>query len=254
MVTNSNLFEINPVGQISVGFEDNELDDIETLVRLNEQLNTWIHNQDALANSSNTQQSRVESRRAESEEEHGPERERLQHELDELDDQIETAENHVAQFREYRHQVRLRRQKRRQQRSLRRRLRSIRSQSRREQLQNRIVQLGIEITELDEAIDRYTSERTARNEGVVPRRNPMQRLNRLRRIRRRTERRLSQIEADSGQYMVHPGSRNTFTGRRPAEDRQGRRRRGTVQEPRVTGRLDQIRPVPNWGDFIGDRE
>ena len=29
LVTNSNLFDINPIGQISVGFENNELDVIE---------------------------------------------------------------------------------------------------------------------------------------------------------------------------------------------------------------------------------
>lgn len=247
-------------GQRSMFREANARDDLETIVRLNERLDVYVHNAEALADAEHSQSERVEPEHAEREADVAVARKGLNTEIETLTGEIERASAVVdidAAMRDLRREsVRIRRHLiRRARRLMRARREQVRARGRRllDAHQQRLSQINdVELPRLQTQRDRRAEveEQGRHARGLGGRHMAIRvRRNRLSQRRDRLRRELAGLEADAGYYTAQPGSRDVFVGRRRAERGSGSRR-----EPRATGRLENVRPELDWATLIHEGE
>lgn len=231
--------------------ENGENADITTLCRLNDRLQAWIANADTLAEGEEAQRSRVETRRTETAEDNGPERELVEQEIEELDREIagyeEIQNAALERFRELdqagelRDAIRRQAALRAQRRANRDEWRATRDREARTEIDRRLVPIETELAPVHATCERLTAEQAANRSELRQLRQAANRQNapiaRANRRRQAALEHLNRLEGQSGRYTVHSGDRNAFQGR--GETREGR-----------SGLLENLRPQPNWSAML----
>ncbi len=234
--------------QLALLRETNERDDIETLVRLNERLDNIVHNAGALEQAEQAQADRYEApEREQMRAEAAERRAEIQGEIDRIDEEIARADAVLSVDQEIRSLERERSGLRRSMGRSRPQLRTARG-PRREQIEAHLRTCETRLAALEEELASLAGRRgaaaateEAQRETTDLGRGLSVRSRRARLAARRTrkEREATQVWADAGYYTAHPGSRDTFLGRRDGQ-----------REARLTGRLDHVRPELPWAELI----